>query len=290
MIRPVDCLIEFLEAEQARGVTHVHLDEGARGALRELFSRTKGKPAETASAVTTPAAPMERIRIEAPEPVPAPEPATVLITGDSRVERLESLQRQAETWPPARNLGTLRDVMVFASGNPDARLMLVADAPGYHEERSKTPLSSDVGEKLDRILKAMGLLREEIYITHLVKFRPAAPRQTTNSRQLTSEEMAAFLPILAGEIDVIRPECIIALGETAGQGLLGTKSGSETLRGAWHEFQGVPVRVSLHPGRLLQTTAGDAIKRQLWEDMLEVMRKLAMPISDKQLGYFLPKA
>lgn len=278
MTRPVDVLLDFLEAEQARGVTHVHLDEEARDALRELFLRSKGTPIPAAPPV------LEAVAVVPLKPAP---PAEVIISSGSPAERLESIRRQAETWAPALALGSLRDLMVFSAGNPEARLMLVADAPGYHEERSKTPLSSDAGEKLDTILKTMGLSRGEIYLTNLVKFRPAAPKQTTNNRQSTPEEMAAFLPILASEVEVVQPDCIVALGETAAQGLLGLENTAASLRGSWHEFRGVPVRVSVHPGRLLQTTAGNAIKRQLWEDMLAVMEKLEMPISAKQRGYFL---
>ena len=284
MTRPVDFLVEFLEAEQARGVSHLLLDDEAREALRELFNRAKAGAAGPRAAVAE--APVETVK-DVPELEPVT--ATISITGTSRSEQLDSLRMQAESWGPARSLGSLRDVMVFATGSLEARIMLIADAPGYHEERQREPFVGPAGEKLDGILKAMGLSRDEVYISNLVKFRPSAPRQTTNNRQSTPEEMAAFLPILRAEIGIVRPECIVALGETAAQGLLGLDSAAPSMRESWHDFEGTPVRVSLHPSRLLQTTAGTQIKRQLWEDMLAVMEKLAMPVSEKQRGFFLQK-
>ena len=287
MIRPVDVLLEFLTAEQARGVTHVHLDEGARDGLRGLFNLAKTGSAATA--VTAAAEPLRvEIPVEAPKPVPVV--STLTIEGTTATERLASLRRQAETWPPAKSLGTLRETMVFASGNPEARVMLVGEAPGYQEEKEREPFVGPAGQKLNDILKAMGLSRDEVYISLIVKFRPATPKQTTNNRKPSAEEMAACLPFIQAEIGIVKPECIIALGEGAAEGLLGLTGAVGAMREIWHHFEGTPVRVTYHPSVLLQTTAANLTKRPLWEDMLAVMEKLSLPISDKQRGYFLPKA
>lgn len=287
MSRPVDVLLEFLAAEQARGVTHVHLDDGAREALRGVFNSAKAKkaapPAEKSA--TPPAA---EIRLDEPQaPVAAAVPA---IEGTSPTEQLASLRRQAADWAAIKSLGSLRETMVFASGNPEARLMLVGEAPGYHEERDGNPFGGDAGQKLDGILKAMGLSREEVYISYIVKFRPATPRQTTNNRKPTPEEMAAYLPFIRAEIGIVKPACIVALGETAAAGLLGLDAAVAAMRDSWHDFATTPVRVTYHPSTLLQTHGASTTKRQLWEDMLAVMEKLDLPISAKQRGFFLPKA
>lgn len=288
MIRPVDVLLEFLEAEQARGVSHVHLDDAARDSLRGLFVLAKGgKAAAPVTAVET--RPLE-IPLEAPAPAPAVAPQALTVTGSTPAEQLDSLRRQAENWRPIRELGSLRETLVFSSGNPEARVMLIGEAPGYQEERERQPFAGPAGEKLDGILKAMGISRDEAYISNIVKFRPSMPRQTTNNRKPTAEEMALCLPFVRAEIQIVRPECILALGATAAAGLLGLSETIPTLRGAWHEFEGTPVRVSFHPSHLLQTTCGNQSKRQIWEDMLAVMEKLGMPISEKQRGFFLPKA
>ena len=278
-MRPVDVLLEFLEAEQARGVSHVHLDEGAREGLRGLFNRAKN------GAVITP--PIEtKVELE-PEPVVVAAPPTV--SGTTRLEQLESLRRQAETSTSIRALNSLRETLVFSSGSPEARVMLVGEAPGYQEERDGLPFVGDSGQKLTDILKAMGLSREEVYLSYIVKFRPSTPRQTTNNRKPTAGEMAACLPFVRAEIGIVKPVCIIALGETAAAGLLGLEGTIASMRGPWHDFDGTPVRITYHPSTLLQTQGAHSTKRHLWEDMLAVMEKIGLPISDKQRGYFLQK-
>ena len=276
MTRPVDALIDFLNAEKARGRSHVYLDQGAREGLRELYIRAR-KPAVAAALAAVPAA--------AP---PAQVDAVVL--GGSKAEQLAGLRSQAENWAPARALGTLREKMVFATGSPDADIMLVGEAPGHNEEKEGEPFVGPAGQKLNDILKAMGVKREDVYISNLVKFRPALPRQTTNNRKPTPVEMAACLPLVLAEISVVKPKVIIALGGTSAEGLLGLEGTVGSMRGKWHDVSGVPVRVTYHPSYLLQSGGSNDVKRALWEDMLAAMEKLGMPISEKQRCYFLPKA
>ena len=273
MQRPVDVFLEFLEAEKARGISHVHLDEGARSSLRELHGQTKGEKKS----------PADLSKIEAP---PAKiEPAAT----SSRVEALTALRRQAETWAPARALGTLREKMVFSTGNPEPRVMLIGEAPGYQEEKEGEPFVGPAGQKLNEILKAMGMSREEVYLSNIVKFRPATANQATNNRKPTPQEMAVCMPFIKAEIEIIKPFLIIALGGTAAEGLLGLSGTVTAMRGGWHDFEGIPVRVSYHPSYLLQSGGGNQTKRLLWEDMLAVLEKLNLPISEKQRGFFLPK-
>ena len=290
MSRPADVVIDFLRAEQARGASHVYLDDGAREAMRAMLRRAKEKPATPPAATTatrTAAAPPPPA---GPRPVAAP-PATQTLatTGDSKEERLAALRQMAAAWAPARELGTLRQTMVFATGSPDARLMLVGEAPGYEEEKRGEPFVGPAGRKLDDILKAMGLSRQDVYISNIVKFRPATPNQTTNNRKPTAAEMTACLPFVRAEIDVIRPACIVALGGTAAEGLLGLTGTVGSMRGSWHRLDGIPVRVTYHPSYLLQSGDNLSIKRQVWDDMLMVMEELILPISPKQRGFFLQK-
>jgi uracil-DNA glycosylase len=284
VIRPVDALLEFLAAEQTRGVTHVHLDEGARDTLRQLFFLAK-KGATAAVAPSPQVAPT----LAKATVTPSASVSSLTIEGATRTEQLDSLRKQAENWAPARNLDSLRETMVFATGNPEARVMLVGEAPGYQEEKEREPFVGPAGQKLNDILKAMGLSREEVYISNIVKFRPATARQTTNNRKPTPEEMAACMPFVRAEIGIVKPECIIALGGTAAEGLLGLTSTVTAMRGSWHDFEGTPVRVTYHPSYLLQSGGSNPVKRQVWEDMLTVMEKLSLPISEKQRGYFLAK-
>lgn len=268
----VETLTHMVEDGQER----LPVDDDARGILRQwmLHARQGGAPA--------------------PAPVPAPPsapepsaPAAAEAEPEMSVEqKLEYLRQRAADWKPARRLGTLRDTMVFAVGNPRARLMLVGEAPGYEEERQGEPFVGPAGQLLTRILGAMGLQRSDVYISNVCKFRPSmGENQGTANRAPSPEELAACLPLIMAEIRAIQPACIVCLGGSSAKGLLGTQQGVNALRGRWMECQGVPVRVTYHPSYLLRNEALSA-RRALWEDMLEVMERLGMPVSEKQRNYF----
>lgn len=293
MNRPVDAVLDYLRAQQGRGSTHVHLDPDARAGLRALqeLTRNGGRPQAPAPEPAAPAeqefaAPAAPVRT-APAPPPRPTGvATLTITGSTLEEKLASVRHAAENWSPARSLGTLRDTMVFATGDPASRLMLVGEAPGHDEEKKREPFVGPAGQKLDLILKAMGFTRQQVYISNIVKFRPATARQATNNRPPTPDEIAACLPLIEAEIGLIKPACIIALGGTAATGLLASAQSVTALRGSWHDFRGIPVRVTYHPSYLLRSEHDVATKRKVWEDMLAVMERLELPISEKQRRFF----
>ena len=290
----MDDLIDFLRAEEVRGVTTVHLDDEAKELLRELHRRTKGGakpvPPKAAAPVEVPRAVVESAPpVPEEKPVFVPAPSISAPSGGSAAEKIAALAAQAQNWAPAKKLGTLRDTMVFSTGNPEAELMFVGEAPGYHEEQQREPFVGAAGQKLNDILKAMGLSRADVYISNIVKFRPATPGQTTNNRKPTLEEMASCISFIRAEVEIVKPRCIVALGGTAAEGLLGLTGSVGAMRGKWHEFGEIPVRVTYHPAYLLHNNSGSQDKRRVWEDMLDVMEKLGLPISDKQRGYFLTK-
>lgn len=283
-------LITYLRQMQRHGQSHVPLDEEARQVLRAWYRAGKTLRA------TTLAAPRKAARVKRPEreAPPAPAPVSVAIpevqaSGGTPAEQLASLQAQAADWPAARALGSLRDTMVFAVGNPEADLMLVGEAPGYEEERRREPFVGRAGQKLDQILKAMGFDRREVYISNICKFRPALRNQTTNNRKPSQAEMEVCLPFVRAEIAIVKPKCIVALGATAAEGLLDRHDPVGRLRGEWHEFEGIPVRVTYHPSYLLHNEEALGEKRKVWDDMLSVMEFLGLPISKKQRGFFSGK-
>ena len=271
-------------------MTSVYLDEEAREVLRELHRQ---KSAASKRAVSEPeveaAGASSAAESSAAEPTIPVVPMVVAPEAGSAAEKIAALKAQAADWPAARKLGTLRETMVFSVGNPEADVMLVGEAPGYQEEREQEPFVGPAGQKLNEILKAMGLSREQVYISNIVKFRPAMERQTTNNRKPTPEEMATCMPFVREEVKIVRPKLIVALGATAAEGLLGLTGPVGKMRGSWHEFEGTPTRVTYHPAYLLHGTAALKDKRMIWEDMLEVMEKLGLPITEKQRGFFLPK-
>lgn len=216
------------------------------------------------------------------------EPASAITLPEGTMEdKLQYLRNLAQNWKPARELNSLRDTMVFATGNPHTKLMLIGEAPGYYEEVQQEPFVGRAGEKLNQILRAMGLSRDMVYISNIVKFRPALPNQRTNNRAPTPEEIEACLPIIMHEIRVIQPKMIVALGGTAAVGLLGEQGSVSSMRGRFHDLNGIPVRVTYHPSYLLRSDSPRE-KRKVWEDMLAVMERLDMPISENSAATSCP--
>lgn len=274
-------LRDHLLHRQSKGETHVLLRPGVFGKAPGT-----GRPEPK---VEAPAAAREVL--ERPSPPAPPRVSQLTPTGGTNAEKIASLAAMAETWEPARQLGTLRQTMVFSVGDPNAKLMLIGEAPGVEEERQREPFVGPAGQKLTGILKAMGLERSQVYISNICKFRPAMDNQGNGNRAPSDQEMAACLPFVLTEIDVIRPQIIVALGATASKGL-GIEGPVGRLRGKFHDFRGTPIMVTYHPSYILREeklNGGMQAKRQVWEDMLQVMERLSMPISEKQRGFFKGK-
>ncbi len=281
MPRPVDIVIDYLREQESRGITHVDLDETARAFLKQLATQ-KHQPA-------VPAAVQKAILpdiIDSPPPAAASVRAIWQTNGHSKAERLADLRRQLMELPRNSQLAQLRSTLVFSQGNPDAAIVFVGESPSHHDELQGHPFAGAVGEKFDLILKAMNLSRSEVYLTHLVKFRPATKNQTTNNRAPSHQEIEAFLPALAHEMEIVAPRVIVALGSLTSTRLCSNGT-AEELRGHWHNWNGITIRTTDAPSFLL--TAAQQKKRKFWEDMLAVMEKLNIPISEKQRAFFLPK-
>ena len=176
--------------------------------------------------------------------------------------------------------------IVFGVGNLNADLFLCGEAPGAEEELAGEPFVGPAGELLDRIISAMGLSRESVYIGNVVNFRPRHERAYGN-RPPTAEEMNFCLPYLRAQLEIVKPKVIVALGKTATDGLLGPDPQRRLgqMRGSWHESSNIPMMVTYHPSYLLHNPSKSS-KRKVWEDMLLVMDKLELPISEKQRGFF----
>ena len=286
-------LKQHLQQRQMLGKTHIALRPGTMdkltGVSRPPAARAVPEPLKPIKFATA-SAPAARIQRDTPPPE-TKKVELLEVAGSTVEEKLAALRVKAETWAPARAMASLRQTMVFAVGSPQASLMFVGEAPGAEEEKLREPFVGPAGQKLTAIIKAMGLDRPQVYISNICKFRPAMDNQGSGNRKPTAEEMRACLPFVLTEIDLIKPQVIVALGATAaeGLGLPGTVGG---LRGKFHSTSGIPTMVTYHPSYLLreeQTGDGIRAKRQVWEDMLKVMEKLGLPISAKQRGYFQAK-
>ena len=181
-----------------------------------------------------------------------------------------------------------RTQVVFGVGDINSPLMFVGEAPGADEDAQGEPFVGAAGQLLTRIIQAMGLSRQSVYIANILKCRPDTPGQSSGNRKPTEEEMETCIPYLLEQIDLIQPRVIVALGGTAVTGLLHSKTGIMRLRGQWQTFRGIPTMPTYHPAFLLRNQAMSE-KRKVWEDILQVMEKLGLPISDKQRSHFLKK-
>ena len=158
-----------------------------------------------------------------------------------------------------------RNKVVFGSGNPDAELMLIGEGPGAEEDRQGLPFVGAAGELLTRIIQAMDLKREDVYIANIVKCRPPG------NRDPQPDEVAACRGFLEKQIALVQPRIIVALGRVAAQTLLGNETSIGQMRGRWYRVHGVPAMVTYHPAALLRN---QALKRPTWEDMQQVRDRL----------------
>jgi DNA polymerase len=186
-----------------------------------------------------------------------------------------------------RDRGALRNTMVFAVGNPCSPLVLVGEAPGAEEEKLGEPFVGPAGQLLTKMITAMGLERSKVYITNIVKYRPAIEGgdQGGRNRRPMAAEIAAGLPHLRKELAVLRPKVLVALGATALEGLAGEPLPIGQARGHWRAFEGIPLMPTFHPSYLLRNESL-AERRKVWEDLLQVMEKLGLPVSAKQRAFF----
>jgi len=177
--------------------------------------------------------------------------------------------------------------VVFGVGNIDAELFFCGEAPGEDEEIKGEPFVGRAGQLLDKVIKAMGLGRNDVYIGNIMNWRPEHDKPWGN-RPPTETELNYCLPHLIAQVQLVKPKVIIALGATAANGLLGydSKRTVARVRGKWLDFQGVPLVITYHPSYLLRNGTQQA-KRLVWEDMLQVMQHIGMSISEKQQKYFL---
>lgn len=280
-------LVDYLRQLERQGQTHVHLDENAKVVLREFYKRAKGVGQSPQVAQKVAPQPVET---SVPQPAArplAPQASEALVV-QAMATNLDALGKQIAADGKFKALGSLREKMVFSEGDSSADIMVVGEAPSYHDESKAAPFSGPAGKKMEAILKAMGLARNEVYLTNLVKFRPAMANQTTNTRKPNKAEIEASMAYFVAEMKLVKPKVIIVLGATAAKSLLHPRVEVKDMLGKFHEFEDVKVRATYHPSYLLHQEVTPE-KRAVWVDMMAIMELLEMPISEKQRGYFKKK-
>ncbi|QYY34713.1 uracil-DNA glycosylase family protein [Ruficoccus sp. ZRK36] len=236
------------------------------------------KPAAPARAASAPGLP------DFVKPIPAPEPFT-LPDGDKQA-RWDWLKDKVMSDPVCNEHVKPGKKLVLGVGSLDAEIFFCGEAPGADEEVQGEPFVGKAGELLTKIIGAMGLKREQVYIGNIMNWRPEHDKPYGN-RKPVEVEMAYCLPHLKAQIEIVQPKVIVALGSTAVDGLFGFGAGKgmRRIRGQWCEFESIPTIITFHPSYLLHQGTM-RVKREVWEDMLAVMEKTGLPISDKQRGYF----
>ena len=177
-----------------------------------------------------------------------------------KIGKLSELQEQASKCILC-GLHKGRTNVVFGTGNPDANLMFVGEAPGYHEDVQGEPFVGRAGQLLTKIIESIGLKRSDVYIANILKCRPP------ENRNPAANEIVLCTPYLLQQIEIINPKIICSLGTFATQTLLGTKESIGRLRGKFHEYQGTKLVATYHPAYLLRNPND---KRKTWEDIKKV--------------------
>ena len=202
--------------------------------------------------------PRPPVRSDAPNPAPA--------SGDAATQ-LAQLAASVKDCQACR-LHEGRRQVVFGIGNPAADLVFVGEAPGRDEDMQGEPFVGPAGQLLTRIIQAIGLTRQDVYILNVIKCRPP------QNRNPLPDEVAACRPIIDKQLACLKPRVICALGTFAAQALLRTDERISRLRGRFHPMGDVLVRPTFHPAYLLRNPQD---KRKVWEDMQAVQRELGLP-------------
>jgi len=234
----------------------------------------------TTKRAAAPAAPPVR-DTRAAQPSPTPPAATPPPpTGESAVHTATELAVHASTVEELRNavatfdgcaLKSTATNMVFADGNPKARIVLIGEAPGAEEDRQGLPFVGPSGRLLDRMLASIDLDRTKVLISNIIYWRPPGNRNPSTS------EVAMCMPFVERLLELVDPEILIALGGPSASALLGQKAGIGKLRGRWFTYQTprlarpIPARALFHPAYLLRSPAQ---KRLAWRDLLAIRQKI----------------
>ena len=289
----LDATIQHLEDLKSHGVRHVAVSPETLRALAQPPATgtpasgparaERQKPAGSETGAPQPVAEQTALLALPGETVPSQSPP---LDPQAKAVAFAALRERALACVKCPHLASSRKNVAFGVGSIDAQLMFVGEAPGADEDEQGEPFVGKAGQLLTKIIQATGLSRADVYIANILKCRPDTPGQSAGNRKPTSGEMATCIPYLHEQIDLIRPKVIVALGATAVEGLLGKTLGITKLRGTWKTYRGTPLMPTYHPAYLLRNQAMSE-KRKVWEDMLAVMEKLQMPVSEKQRNFFL---
>ena len=213
-------------------------------------------------------------------PIPAGDIADLPpLTRKQKEKALDALRQEIEE-SCAQYFNDVCTRVVFGEGDPDAALMFVGEGPGAEEDKTGRPFVGRSGQLLDKMINAIGLKREDVYIGNVVKLRAAEwdPQGAGGAGRLQDrppnpEEVARGLPLLHRQIEIIRPKVIVTLGAPAVKYLTGTTEGVTKIRGTWLNYRGIPVMPTYHPSFVLRAYTEEN-RRKVWSDLKEAMQRI----------------
>ena len=294
----LDILLEELKRQKAAGLRRVSVSDEAVATLKALAGAPVAAPAPaaaakpsaiaaTASSVRPTALPVTpKPAAVATTPVIADAPIFTLPAG-TKAERMQALRQLVDACVETKKHLTGSHRALLGHGSLEAKVVFVGDAPSLEEMEAGKVFAGPAGEVFSKILTAAALTESDFYLTAVTVWRPEPPT-AYGKRPPTARELAFNLPYLRAQIDVIQPKAVIALGAQAFESLHGRSRSITDARGTWFDLSGVPMMASWHPNYLLHNS-NNALKRTFWEDFLQVMEKVGLPITDKQRGFFTSK-
>ena len=296
----LDILLEELRRQKAAGVRRLNVSDVSLASLKALA----GAPVSEPSAA--PSAPAARVAVPASAPAPvrpvtpvtpvAPKAAVVMaaapipdapiftLPAGTKAERMQALKEIVDACAEVGKHLAASHRPLLGHGALDAKVVFVGDAPTLEEMESGKVFAGPSGELLQKILGAAAISPADYYLASAMVWRPEPPTQY-GKRPPNVRELAFNLPYLRAQIDVVSPRFVVALGAHAFEALHGRSPSITQARGQWFDLSGVPMLATFHPNYLLHTPSASA-KRTVWEDFLQLMERLGLPISEKQRGYF----
>jgi uracil-DNA glycosylase family 4 len=255
----------YLDALGAWGVHYVPAAQSPEPGLPDpSVSQARHPPEPLQAQVGAERSPVHAAASPDVRAIPLPSQRALDSLSQLSLAELEAVAKQCT----ACRLHRSRTHVAFGVGNPQADLMFVGEAPGRDEDLQGEPFVGRAGQLLTRIIEAIGMKRQEVYIANIIKCRPP------NNRNPEEDEISRCEPYLIRQIALVKPRLIVALGTFAAQTLLKTKLPISQLRGRFHTYQGVKLMPTFHPAFLLRNPER---KRAVWEDMQAVQRELRQP-------------
>jgi len=288
----IDALLEELYRQKAAGVKRVSVSDESITLLKELANGATPTKVANSNASGTTVNLVSRAAVSDSKKAESivvsdslPNPPVLKLPSGTKVEQLLWLQKTINACEVTQKYLEGKKA-VLGNGSLDAKVFFVGEAPSLEEVEANRPFIGAASELLNKIISATGLTEKECYFANLMSWRPKPPT-AFGKRPPNASEIAFNRPYLLAQIEIIKPQIVVAVGAQAFGALTHSTTPIMQIRGQWQKIDGLDILPTLHPNYLLHSPSLSN-KRLVWEDFMQIMKKLGMPISEKQKAYFLP--